>query len=201
MRCAFCDGPAWYRCSLTGAYVCPPHARVQVVALNAKREPEPSSVRAAGAQDYARLQELALRFWGETEVECFDREYDVLKLPAFVGLKHDDVVGFVSYAVEGDRMNLVMLNVVPQYQGRGLGSAMLAKAVIEAHKLGLSRVVVATSNDDVSALYFYQRSGFVIEQVVPGRIAEHHGGLEKGFAGIPVRDEIRMQLALDGAPP
>ena len=71
-------------------------------------------------------------------------------------------------------MNLVMLNVVPKHQGRGLGSALLAKAVIEAHKLGLSRVVVAASNDDVWALYFYQRSGFVIEQVVPGRIAEHH---------------------------
>ena len=201
MRCAFCNEPAWYRCTLTGAFVCPRHARVQVVAWNAKREPEPSSVRAAGEQDYARLQELALHFWGETGVECFDREYDVLKLPAFVGLKNDDVVGFVSYAVEGDRMNLVMLNVLPQYQGRGLGSAMLAKAVIEAHKLGLSRVVVATSNDDVSALYFYQRSGFVIAQVVPGRIAEHHGGLEQGFAGIPVRDEIRMQLPLDEAAP
>ena len=81
------------------------------------------------------MQELALRFWGETEVECFDREYDVLKLPAFVGLKNDDVAGFVSY------------------------------------------------------------------EVVPSRIAEHHGGLEKGFAGIPVRDEIRMQFALGGEAP
>ena len=201
MRCAFCENWAWHRCADTGKLVCPHHARFEVVAVTTGGEAVEWQVCPATEGHYPRLEELALRFWGETEVECFDREYDVLKLPAFVGLKNDHVVGFVSYAVEGDRMNLVMLNVVPQCQGCGLGSAMLAKAVIEPHKLGLSRVVVATSNDDVSALYFYQRSGFVIEQVVPGRIAEHHGGLEKGFAGIPVRDEIRMQLALDGAPP
>ena len=198
MKCAFCDEPACYHCPQTEAYICARHARVQVVAWNAKPEPEPSILRAASEQDNARLQELAIHFWGETEVECFDREYDVLKLSAYVGLENDDIAGFISYAVEGDRMNLVMLNVLPDYQGQGLGSALLAKAVIEAHELGLSQVVVATSNDDVPALGFYQRSGFVIEEVVQHRISEHHGGPEEGFAGIPVRDEIRMQLALNG---
>jgi ribosomal protein S18 acetylase RimI-like enzyme len=201
MKCAFCDEPAWYRCPHTEEYICARHATVQVVAWNAKREPEPSIVRAAGEQDNARLQELAIHFWGETEVECFDREYDVLTLPAFVGLKNDHAVGFVSYSVEEDTMNLVMLNVLPEHQGRGLGSALLAKAVLEARELGLSRLVVATSNDDVPALYYYQRSGFQIEEVVPGRIAEHHGGLEEGFAGISVRDEIRMQLVLKDTSP
>jgi hypothetical protein len=38
--------------------------------------------------------------------------------------------------------------------------------------------------------------GFIISGVVVGRMLEHHGGEEPGFAGIPVRDEIRMELEL-----
>jgi hypothetical protein len=37
----------------------------------------------------------------------------------------------------------------------------------------------------------------VIIQVLPGAVLEHHGGeVELGFAGIPVRDEIRMAREL-----
>jgi hypothetical protein len=40
--------------------------------------------------------------------------------------------------------------------------------------------------------------GFVIEEVVPGHILDHHAGVETGFAGIPMRDEVRLQLTLTG---
>jgi hypothetical protein len=56
--------------------------------------------------------------------------------------------------------------------------------------------VVATSNDDLPALYVYQREGFVITEVAAGAILAHHGREELGFASIPVRDEIRLELAL-----
>ena len=127
-------------------------------------------------------------------VENLDRAYDVLNLPAFVALAGEEVAGFLSCSVEGDRMNLVMLNVVPEHQGRGLAKALLAAAVAEAGKLGLNKLVVATSNDDLPALDCYQRAGFVITEVVPGLLVEHHCRVEEGFAGIPVRDEIRLEL-------
>ena len=144
--------------------------------------------------DYPRLEELALRLWGETQVENFGSAYDVLNLPAFVALAGEGVAGFLSYSVDDDRMNLVMLNVVPEHQGRGLAKALLGAAVAEAQKLGLNNLVVATSNDDLPALDFYQRAGFVIAEVVPGLLVEHHGRVKEGFAGIPVRDEIRLEL-------
>ncbi len=197
MKCQECGEPAWHRCPRTGAFVCLQHARLEVVASHARPEPEDIDVRSAVQQEYARLEELALYFWGETSVECFDREYDVLELPAFAGLCGGEVAGFLSYAVEGERMTLVLLHVLPEHQGRGLGSALLARAVMEASTRGLSRVAMATTNDDLPALAFYQRSGFVIAEVVPGRLVEHHGGVEeKGFAGIPVRDEVRLELSL-----
>ncbi|MDY7041482.1 MAG: GNAT family N-acetyltransferase, partial [Chloroflexota bacterium] len=57
----------------------------------------------------------------------------------------------------------------------------------------LARLVVSTTNDDLLALYLYQRFGFRITGVLPGGLVEHHGKEEPGFAGIPVRDEIRLE--------
>jgi ribosomal protein S18 acetylase RimI-like enzyme len=57
----------------------------------------------------------------------------------------------------------------------------------------LGRILVATSNDDLPALALYQRHGFRILEIIPGRIAEDHGGEFPGFAGIPVRDEVRLE--------
>lgn len=59
-----------------------------------------------------------------------------------------------------------------------------------------SRLVVATSNDDVPALYLYQRLGFVLTGIKVGAILRHHGGEERGFAGIPVRDELQLERRL-----
>lgn len=64
---------------------------------------------------------------------------------------------------------------------------------------GLRTMILSTSNDNLPALYFYQRRGFVIEQVLPGVALKHHqasGEPEIGFGGIPVRDEIRLVKGL-----
>jgi ribosomal protein S18 acetylase RimI-like enzyme len=198
MRCAFCEEPAWYRCARSGLPICPRHARVEVVAARDEVTVGSCTLRASEPHDRERLEQLALHFWGETEVECFDRVYDVLKLPAIVAELGGALVGFVSYAVDGavdgERMNLVMFNVLPDFQGRGVGKELLQAAVEKARLLGLTRLAVATSNDDLPALGFYQRAGFTVEAVVPGRILQHHGKEERGFAGVPVRDEIWLQL-------
>jgi len=197
MRCALCGEPAWYRCARTGVLVCPRHARVEVVAAKHEGRRKPFVIREADPEDRGRLEELALHFWGETEVECFDHLYDMLQLPALVAEVESELAGFLSYAVEGERMHLVMLNVLPEHQGGGLGQSLVEAAVESARRRGLSRVVVATSNDDLPALGLYQRCGFAITEVVPGRILEYHGGEEEGFAGIPIRDEIRLELSLE----
>ena len=68
----------------------------------------------------------------------------------------------------------------------------------EAVRLGLAELLVVTSNDDLPALALYQRYGFRIREVIPGRIAQEHSGELPGFFGIPVRDEIQMTYELAG---
>ena len=91
---------------------------------------------------------------------------------------------------------IVLLNVLPNYQGAGLGRRLIDAVAAVAARQGLTRLVVATSNDDLLALYLYQRNGFVITDVRAGEILRHHGQEETGFAGMPVRDEIRLERHL-----
>jgi ribosomal protein S18 acetylase RimI-like enzyme len=142
---------------------------------------------------------LALYFWDETIVDAFDRRYDVLDCPAFLACEDDQVVGLAAYAIEAEwgAAVLVMLNVLPDFQGRGAARTMLDAIWGEAARRGHQRVLVVTSNDDLPALALYQRYGFRITEVIPGRIADHHGGEIPGFSGIPVRDEIRLEYRLE----
>jgi ribosomal protein S18 acetylase RimI-like enzyme len=88
---------------------------------------------------------------------------------------------------------LVVLHILPDHQGQGGGWALLDALRDEAEEQGLGRMLVVTSNDDLPALALYQRYGFRIAEIIPGRIAQEHGGEFPGFAGIAVRDEIRLE--------
>nr|HID13098.1 GNAT family N-acetyltransferase [Anaerolineae bacterium] len=191
--CAYCDTNAVYRDRASGAYLCPVHARLEVTGPRGEAPRPPLTIRPATPADRPRIAELADYFWGETEVECFGRSYQVDALPAYVACDEDEIVGAASYVREGDAVNLVMLNVLPQWQGRG---AQLQAVAETARAEGAGRLIVATTNDDLPALCLYQRFGFVITGVLVGRVLEHHSGVEPGLAGIPVRDEIQMELRL-----
>jgi len=199
--CAFCGARAQYRDRATGDYVCLVHARLAVVAAGQGVPGSPLAIRRAGAADSARIEELALYFWDETVVDCFDRQYDVMACPAFVACDGEDVVGAAVFAVEEawSALVLVMLNVLPGFQGRGGGRSLLDALRQEARQRGLDRILVVTTNDDLPALALYQRYGFRIAEIVVGRVATDHaagrdGQVLAGFAGIPVRDEIRLEL-------
>jgi len=198
MKCHFCDEKAQYLTADTGQPVCLAHARLAVIAAPVIPLPAAGTetvIRAATAAARQEIERLAVHFWDETEVVCFGQSYDVRQLPAFVAVD-DEVAGALSYAVEGNRLIIVLLAVWPQHQRRGVGQRLVAAVVAEARRLGLGEVVVATSNDDLPALALYQRCGFQLYAVATGSIEEHHGGPLPGFAGLTIRDELRLRLLI-----
>jgi len=194
--CAYCDANALYRDRESSVYLCPVHARLEVTGPRGEAPRPPLTARPATPADRPRIAELADYFWGEVQVESFGRSYQVDALPAYVACDGDVIVGAASYAREGDATNLVMLNVLPLWQGRGAARGLIAAVTEMTRAEGAERVIAATTNDDLPALGLYQRLGFTITKVLVGRLLEHHGGVEPGFAGIPVRDEIQMELRL-----
>jgi hypothetical protein len=57
--------------------------------------------------------------------------------------------------------------------------------------------VLATTNDNLPALYFYQRRGYRITEVVRDAWRDNAElTIGVGFADIPVRDEMRLEKTL-----
>ena len=194
--CAYCDAKAHYRDRESGSCLCPIHARMDVTGPRGEAPRPPLTIRPANPDDRPRIAELASYFWDEVEVECSGRSYQVDALPAYVACDGDEIVGVASYTREGDAVNLVMLNVLPRWQGRAAASGLIRTVAKVARAEGAERLIIATTNDDLPALGLYQRLGFTITGIRVGRLLEHHGEVELGFDSIPVRDEIQMEMRL-----
>lgn len=184
-----------YRCAVCGKELPLTEARLSVTC----REHRPSShlhytVRPAAASDRHDIEEICDRAWGETDVDCFGRTFDVLVGENLVAeTESGDFAGLISLALDRGELAVVLLSVYPGHQGSGVGSALVDAAAEQARAKGVTSLKVATTNDDIPALDFYQRHGFAIYEIATGVMIDHHGGAIPGFAGIPVRDEIRLR--------
>jgi ribosomal protein S18 acetylase RimI-like enzyme len=123
---------------------------------------------------------------------------DALEGPGLVAERGGARVGLLTYRMDDDDAEIVFFEATEQ-QG-GIGTALLDAFLAKATG---RRVWVVTTNDNLDALRFYQRRGFVISDVRPGAVDEARHTLksqipEVGAFSIPIRDEIMLERA---APP
>jgi GNAT superfamily N-acetyltransferase len=172
-------------------------AQVQIVcACRPHLDLPPVLVREATENDRAAVQALIERDFGRTRIVAFDEVIDVAGLPALVSVMHGELSGALVYRLLNDALHVVALATDPGWQRSGVGGHLIAEAELLARRLNLPRVVVATTNDNLPALYFYQRRGYRLTALVPNSVLAHTGQVCAGFAGIPVQDEVRLEKTL-----
>ncbi len=188
-----------YRCPTCGKDLPLGEARMTVTcAAHTQAEAVEFEVRKATDADRAEIELLCERALGETDVDVFGRTFDVLSGLNLVAVADGAVAGLLSLAIVSGEASVVLLSVYPDFQGKGVGGALLVAADALAAKRGLSFLRAAVTNDDVPQIYFYQRHGFAIYDVAVGEVADRFGSATPGFSGIPVRDEIRLRRAICG---
>jgi GNAT superfamily N-acetyltransferase len=106
-------------------------------------------------------------------------------------------IGHLQAVPRADAWEVTNTAVVESERGRGVGRALLERAVEEAQAAGARRMVLATATADVGNLRFYQRCGFRLTHVVHDVFTEANGyppGLE--VDGIPLRDQVWFERTL-----
>lgn len=182
-----------YRCPQCGRDLPLNEARLTVTCASHQPEDDLAFVvREARAADRADIEEICDRALGETELDLFDRTFDVMKSINFIAEVHDELGGLLSLSIVRGEAIIVLLSVYPDYQGKSVGASLLRAAMSYSREHGLPVMRVAVSNDDISLLYFYQRHGFVISDIAVGKLVDDSGSAVAGFSGIPSRDEIRL---------
>jgi ribosomal protein S18 acetylase RimI-like enzyme len=186
--------PAVLRCARCGKFVDWAEAQVQVVCSCRPRiELPPVLVREATDADRMAARALFQEDFGRTKVVAFGEVMDLDQMPALVAVMTAAPAGALAYRLLGDALHIVALATDPMWQRSGVGGHLLAEAELLARRLNLQRLVVSTTNDNLPALYFYQRRGYRLIDLVPDSVIAHTRQQVPGFAGIPVRDEVRLE--------
>jgi ribosomal protein S18 acetylase RimI-like enzyme len=136
--------------------------------------------------------------WGSVKIVTRGKVHDASRLPGFVALKDGEPVGLTTYRIDGAACEMVSLDSLDE--GEGIGTALLEMAKNAALDAGCRRLWLITTNDNLHAVRFYQKRGFHL-------VAVHRDAMEisrkikpsippTGIDGIPIRDEIELEIRL-----
>ena len=143
--------------------------------------------------------------WGGTQIWSLGRAYEADTLPGFIAELGGERLGEITYAVQpgGYQCEVVTLSAVRE--GLGIGSRLLNAAVQAARAAGCIRIFLTTTNDNIRAIGFYQLRGWRLAALHKGNVDEARKRVPTipriGPSGIPIRDEVELELWLQGEQP
>ena len=136
--------------------------------------------------------------WGAETVVVHETVYHPAELPGFVVKSGDEIIGLLTYHLEGEACEIVTLDA--WRTGQGVGTALIEAVRLVAGRERCRRLFVVTTNDNTPALRFYQKRGFVIAAIHLNAIEKDHRLKPEipltGLNGIPIRDEIELEMRL-----
>jgi GNAT superfamily N-acetyltransferase len=116
-----------------------------------------------------------------------------------VAVHRERIVGHLQLTetVRPAEAEVKSMAVVPEWQGRGVGRALMEAAIERARGEGRQTLVVATAAADIGNLRFYQRLGFRMRGIERDAFTAATGyalGLE--IDGIELRDRVWLDRSL-----
>lgn len=187
------------RCARCGKFVDWEEARLQVICgCKSRLALPPVLVRDGSDADGATVVELFRRDFGAISLTAFGETVSLDTSPALVAEMRGELAGALVFRRLPDALRIIAVATDPMWQRSGVGGYLVAEAELRGRTEGASRIQVATTNDNILSLYFYQRRGYRITEIVTGGLlgARTDAGTP-GFGGIPARDEIRLVKELD----
>ena len=149
-------------------------------------------------EDKDAVLEIVKSFWGDETIVVHDEVFHTNQLGGLKAAEENEIVGILHYRIKGKECEILTLASIKQ--GKGVGSALIAEVEEIARKRGCRLISVVTTNDNLNALGFYQRRGFHLSALLPGKVIESRrvkpGIPEIGENNIPIRDELRLEKIL-----
>ncbi len=156
-------------------------------------------IRTLNPDDRAWVGQFIAERWGAEKVIAHGAVYYPRELPGFVAIANGERTGLVTYHIEGDSCEIVTLDSLKQ--NLGIGSTLIGAVKHVARESECKRLWLVTTNDNLRALRFYQMRGFVLAALHRGAVNESRKFKPEipllGMDGIPIRDEIELEMALE----
>ncbi|MCR4643779.1 MAG: GNAT family N-acetyltransferase [Oscillospiraceae bacterium] len=108
------------------------------------------------------------------------------------------ITGLITWRIINAEMEILSLDSLKEKNG--IGTALINKAVEEAKNKDCIRIKLITTNDNLSALRFYQKRGFDMVRLYRNAVEESRKVKPQipltGEDGIPIRHEIELEMNL-----
>jgi GNAT superfamily N-acetyltransferase len=131
--------------------------------------------RAAYAKWVPMIGREPLPMTADYEAAVLAHRFDLLEI-------HDLLVALIETVDEGDQLLVENVAVSTEFQGRGLGSRLMAHAEDIARQLGHRRIRLYTNQRFTENIRLYSRLGYVIDS-------------EQDFGGGTIRVNMSKRLA------
>jgi len=126
---------------------------------------------------------------------------DATQLPGFIAKYDGRAAGLILFEIQDRQCEIVAL--ASYAEGRGIGTALIEAVKQRATESGCTRLWLITTNDNLKAIRFYQKRGLRLAALYPNALEESRKLKPEipfmGMDGIPLRDEIELELLLDSA--
>ena len=159
----------------------------------------PFSIRPAAETDRPWLRQFMRDHWGAEVMVAAGRLFYPAENPAFLAIEDEQMIDVVTYEFHAGECKITSMN--SHYAKSGIDTALIERVAAEARAHGCRRVWLITTNDNLNALRFYQKRGLRLAALDPGAVDESRKIKPQiplvGEDGIPLHDEIKLELALD----
>lgn len=156
------------------------------------------SIRVINDEYRSAVNELLKREWNCPPSVSRGKAIDTTSLPGFIFLSDNIIDGIITYNIENSECEIVTLNSFKE--NKGIGTALINAVLSVAKTNRCNRLWLITTNDDINAIRFYQKKGFVLA-------AAHINAMEIsrrikpsipliGMDNIPIKHELEFEMIL-----
>lgn len=150
-------------------------------------------------EDREWVRQFMIEHWGGDMLASRGKLYRTDELAGFIAMYDSKRAGLITYNIEDESCEIITLDSIKP--DLGIGTALIEVVKAAAQRLNCKRLWLITTNDNLHALGFYQKRGFVL-------VAIHRNAVEAarrvkpqipltGHEGIPIRDEIELEMILE----
>lgn len=154
--------------------------------------------RRISEQNRADVIRFLVEYWYTTVMVLRGEVVDLADAEGYVLYDGEEIVGTVTFRVEGEECEILSLNSARS--GAGVGTLLIDTVADHAREEKCRILKLLTTNDNIEAIRFYQKRGFDMARI-------NHDALkvsrrlkpmipEIGEHGIPLRHEIEFVMQL-----
>ena len=145
-----------------------------------------------------RVNDILIKEWEATDIIIRGKIIDGTKLDGFLAIKDNEIIGLITYMIENNECEIVSLNSFEE--NKGIATRLINTVKELAIKKNCTRLKLITTNDNIRAIEFYQKRGFVFANIYINSI-ENSRKLKPEIPmftdnGLPIRDEIEFEMKL-----